>query len=191
MARCSELSEFLPRAIIINGDGTDQRLLLEEGIEYAEGFAALTGMDEENILLSLFAKQVSKAKVITKVNRINFKGVLGQLNLDSITYPRLLTADYITKYARSMNASLDSNVENLYKLENGTVEALEFSIKEESDVTGIPLSQLNLRKNILVCSIIRNNQVIIPGGQHMLLPGDSVVIVTTMSRLHDIKDILQ
>jgi trk system potassium uptake protein TrkA len=189
--RCAELSEFLPRAIIINGDGTDQRLLLEEGIEYAEGFAALTGMDEENILLSLFAKQVSKAKVITKVNRINFKGVLGQLNLDSITYPRLLTADYITKYARSMNASLDSNVENLYKLENGAVEALEFSIREESDVTGIPLAELKLRNNILVCAIIRNNQVIIPGGQHMILPGDSVVIVTTMMRLHDIKDILQ
>jgi trk system potassium uptake protein TrkA len=191
MDRCTELSELLPRAIIINGDGTDQRLLLEEGIEYAEGFAAITGMDEENILLSLFAKQVSKSKIITKVNRINFKGVLGQLNMDSITYPRLLTADYITRYARSMNASLDSNVENLYKLENGSVEALEFLIKEESEVTGIPLSQLKLRKNILVCSIMRNSQVIIPSGTDKLLPGDSVVIVTTISRLHDIKDILQ
>ena len=127
--RCENLSELLPRATIICGDGTDEKLLIQEGLKSVDGFAALTGMDEENILLSLFAKKESHAKVVTKINRINFISVLGDIRLDSITYPRLLTADVIVKYARSMNESLNSNVENLYKLEGGRAEALEFFIK--------------------------------------------------------------
>lgn len=190
-SRCQHLSELLPKATIICGDGTDQRVLLQEGLEQVDGFAALTGLDEENILLSLFAKKMSHAKVVTKINRINFNSVLGELHLDSITYPRLLTADSIIKYARSMNESLNSNVENLYKLEDGRMEALEFFIKEESCVTGIPLEKLHIRKNILVCCINRGGNVIIPGGQDELRVGDSVVIVLTHSRLNDIKDILE
>ncbi|MDR2045111.1 MAG: Trk system potassium transporter TrkA [Clostridium sp.] len=190
-ARCEELSELLPKAIVIHGDGTDQRLLLQEGLEQVEGFAALTGMDEENILLSLFAKQVSHAKAVTKVNRINYQGVFAELNLDSITYPRLLAADTIIKYARSMNVSLDSNVENLYKLDGSKAEALEIYIREESEATGTPLAALRIKKNVLVCCISRGNQVILPGGQDVLQPGDSVVIVLTDLRLSDIKDILE
>ncbi len=190
--RCDLLSEMLPKATIICGDGTDQDLLMEEGLDKVDGFAALTGLDEENILLSLHAKKVSHAKVVTKVNRITFSGVMNDLNLDSITYPRLLTADNIIKYARSVNnASMDSNVENLYKLEDGKVEALEFSIKENSAVTGTPLMNLKIKKNILVCCITRNHQVIIPGGQDEIRVGDSVVVVLTNARLHNIKDILE
>ena len=191
MTRCQELSELLPRATIICGDVTDRRLLMQEGIATVDGFAALTGMDEENILLSLFAKQVSHAKVVTKVNRINFIGVLSEIKLDSITYPSLLTADMIIKYARSMNESMNSNVENLYKLEDGKAEALEFYIKEPSEVTDIPLQDLKIRKNILICGINREGQIIIPGGQDVLQVGDTVVVVLTHARLHDIKDILE
>ncbi len=189
--RCEHLSELLPKATIICGDGTEQRLLLQEGIASVDGFAALTGLDEENILLSLFAKRTSHAKIVTKINRINFSGVLNDLNLDSITYPRLLTADVIIKYARSMNESLNSNVENLYKLEDGRAEALEFSIMEPSEVTDTPLEKLRIRKNILICCINRGGQVIIPGGQDTLQVGDSVVVVLTHSRLNDIRDILE
>ena len=156
-----------------------------------DGFAALTGMDEENILLSLFAKKTSSAKIVTKINRINFNSVLNDLKLDSITYPRLLTADTIIKYARSMNESLNSNVENLYKLEEGRAEALEFYIKETSLVTDTPLEKLSLRKNLLICCINRGGKFIIPGGQDELRVGDSVVVVLTHSRLNDIKDILE
>ena len=189
--RCGQLSELLPKATIICGDGTDQHLLIQEGLPQADGFAALTGMDEENILLSLYAKSISRAKVVTKVNRINFSSVLSDLSLDSITYPRLLTADHIIKYARSMNESLNSEVENLYKLEEGKAEAVEFYIKEDSRVTGVPLEKLHIKKNILVCCINRGGKVIIPGGQDELKVGDSVVLVLTNSRLHDIKDILE
>lgn len=190
-ARCEELSELLPKATIICGDGTDERLLLQEGIASVEGFAALTGMDEENILLSLHAKKVSHAKTVTKINRITFNSVLTDMKLDTISYPRLTTADMIIKYARSMNASLNSNVENLYKLEDGRAEALEFSIKEPSAVTGIPLGKMHIRKNILICCINRGGQIIIPNGQDELHVGDSVIVVLTHSRLNDIKEILE
>lgn len=190
-ARCDQLNELLPRATVICGDGTDQKLLLQEGLSSMDGFAALTGMDEENILLSLFAKKTSSAKIVTKINRINFNSVLNDLKLDSITYPRLLTADTIIKYARSMNESLNSNVENLYKLEEGRAEALEFYIKETSLVTDTPLEKLSLRKNLLICCINRGGKFIIPGGQDELRVGDSVVVVLTNSRLNDIKDILE
>ncbi len=190
-ARCEHLSELLPKATIICGDGTDQKLLQQEGIDNVDGFAALTGLDEENILLSLYAKEASRAKVVTKVNRISFNTVLSKLNLDSITFPRLLTADTILGYVRSMNASINSNVENLYKLEEGRAEALEFNINEASAVTGIPLSKLKIKKNILICCINRRNQVIIPGGQDEIQVGDSVILVLTNTGLHDINDILE
>lgn len=189
--RCEQLSELLPQATIINGNGINQSLLMQEGLAQTQGFAALTGLDEENILLSLYAKKSSNAKVVTKVNRITFNSVLEDLKLDSITYPRLLTADSIIKYARSMNASLNSNVENLYKLHDGRAEALEFYIKENTPgITNIPLVDMPIKKNILICSIFRHGKVIIPGGQDFLQAGDSVVVVLTNERLHDIKDIL-
>lgn len=189
--RCEVLSELLPKATIICGNGIDQNLLIEEGLNHVHGFAALTGLDEENILLSLHAKKISKAKVVTKINRISFNSVLGDLELDSITYPRLLTADSIIKYARSMNESLNSNVENLYKLQDGKVEALEFYIKEENPkLTNIPLLKLPIKKNILICCISRQNKIIIPGGQDVIMPGDSVVVVLTGESIHDITDIL-
>jgi len=191
MVRCEQLSELLPEATIIHGNGIDQNLLMQEGLTQTEGFAALTGLDEENILLSLYAKKTSHAKVITKVNRITFNSVLDDLQLDSITYPRLLTADSIIKYARSMNASLNINVENLYKLHDGKAEALEFYIMEEnSQITNIPLMDMRIKKNILICCILRQGKVIIPGGQDVLQAGDSVIVVLTNERLRDIKDIL-
>ena len=190
-SRCEQLSELLPKATIICGDGTDERLLLQEGLTSVEGFAALTGMDEENILLSLYAQKTANPKTVTKINRISFSSVLNSMKLDTISNPNLTTADMIIKYARSMDASLNSNVENLYKLEDGHAEALEFSIKEPSDITGVPLEKLKIRKNILICCINRGGKIIIHGGQDELLVGDSVIVVLTHSRLHDIKDILE
>ena len=190
-ARCEQLHELLPKATIICGDGTDEKLLLQEGLESVDGFAALTGLDEENILLSLVAKKYSHAKIVTKINRVNFNSVLGDIKMDTSIFPRLLTADVLIKYARSMNESLNSNVENLYKLEEGRVEALEFYIKEPSAVTGVPLLKMRLKMDLLLCSITRGSQVIIPGGQDELKVGDSVVVVTTHAKLNDIKDILE
>ncbi len=190
---CSELSEKLPDATIINGDGTDDKLLLQEGLESADGFAALTGLDEENILLSLLAKRLSKTKSVSKINRINFNSLLGDIQVDTTVFPRLLTADLIVKYVRSMNNSLGSNVENLYRLEDGKAEALEFYIKEPSGVTDIPLIQLSskLKKDINICSITRGSQIIFPTGQDAIRVGDYVVVVMKHQGMTDIKDILK
>ncbi len=189
--KCEELSELLPQATILHGNAADQRLLEEEGLNRYEGFAALTGLDEENIMISLYAKSNSCAKVITKINRINFASVINSLQLDTIVNPQLLTADFILKYIRSLNNSPNSEVENYYMLEDGKAEALEFRIKEESAVTGKPLQELKIQKNTLICNIFRNGKIIVPSGHDTIEVGDSVVVVIAGRHISDIKEILK
>lgn len=188
--RCEELSILLPKAIIINGDGTDQELLREEGIEYVESFVPLTGLDEENILLTLHARQVSNAKVITKINRITFKDVISRLDLGSVVYPRYITSEAIIAYVRAKKNSMNSNIETLYHMFDHRVEAIEFRVSEVSAVTNIPLMELNLKKNLLISFINRNGDIIIPSGQDCIQVGDTVMIVTTHTGFNDILDIL-
>lgn len=189
--RCEELSVLLPQAIIINGDGTDEELLNEEGLAYAESFVPLTGIDEENIMLTLHAKQVSKAKVITKINRITFKDVINSLDLGSVVYPRFITSEAIIAYVRAKNNSMSSNIETLYHMFDSRAEAIEFRVEEQSDVTDIPLMELPLKKNLLICFINRNGKVFIPSGQDCIKAGDTVMIVTTHNGFNNIRDILK
>lgn len=189
--RCEELSILLPKAIIINGDGTDEELLKEEGIEHVESFVPLTGIDEENVMLTLYAKQVSHAKVITKINRITFKNVINTLNLGSVIYPKYITSEAIIAYVRAKKDSMDSNIETLYHLFDQRVEALEFRVSVKSAVTGIPLKDLNLKKNLLISFINRNGDIIIPSGNDSIEIGDTVMIVTTHTGFNDILDILK
>lgn len=189
--RCEYLSEVLPGVDIINGDGSDKDLLMEEGLAYADSFIALTNMDEENIFLALFAKKHSNAKLVTKVNRISFNDVIDSFDIDSIIYPKYLTADYILQYVRACQNSIGSNVETLYKILDGRAEALEFSIKEASAVTDVPLMDLNLKDNLLICCINRKGTILTPRGQNMIKVGDTVIIVTTNRGLRDIRDILK
>lgn len=190
-ARCEELSVLLPQAIIINGDGTDEELLNEEGLAYAESFVPLTGIDEENIMLTLHAKQVSKAKVITKINRITFKDVITSLDLGSVVYPRFITSEAIIAYVRAKNNSVNSNIETLYHMFDSRAEAIEFRVEEESNVTDIPLMNLSLKKNLLICFINRNGKIFIPSGQDCIKAGDTVMIVTTHNGFTNIRDILK
>ena len=191
-AACERLCEILPKAMIINGDGTDRDLLAEEGLAKAEGFAALTNMDEENVMLALYAKSMSKAKKITKVNRNTYDTIIGSLNIGSLIYPKHITSETILQYVRAMQNSIGSNVETLYRLVDGNAEALEFVIKEKSEVTDIPLLELHLKPHILVCAINRKGKIIIPKGQDCIQEGDSVVIITTdCGAYKDIRDIVK
>ena len=191
-SRADFLSEELPEATIILGDATDQSVLEEENYQNADGFACLTGLDEENILMALHVNATSKAKTVTKVNRITFQNVIDKLDLGSIIYPRILTADYIVKYVRSTSAAQhDNKVETLYKLANGKAEALEFRITAESKITNIPLQKLKIRQNTLIGSIYRKGTVIFPGGNDMIKVGDTVMVVLSGYRLSDIEDILE
>ena len=190
--RCRQLSELLPKAMIIHGDGTDEQLLLEEGIRQTEAFASLTGFDEENIMLSLYASSQSKAKLITKVNKIAFENVINSLNLGSLIQPKMLTAEIILQYVRAMQNSMgSSNIETLYKIAADKAEALEFRVKEGSPILGIPLEKLKLIDNLLVACINRGGTIITPRGKDTVEAGDTVIVVTTHTGLNDLTDILR
>lgn len=190
--RCRQLSELLPKAMIIHGDGTDEQLLLEEGIRQTEAFASLTGFDEKNIMLSLYASSQSKAKLITKVNKIAFENVINSLNLGSLIQPKMLTAEIILQYVRAMQNSMgSSNIETLYKIAADKAEALEFRVKEGSPILGIPLEKLKLIDNLLVACINRGGTIITPRGKDTVEAGDTVIVVTTHTGLNDLTDILR
>ncbi len=188
--KCDALCENLPKASIINGDGTDERLLMEEGIEKAESFVSLTNIDEENILLSLFAKSKSNAKIVTKINKIAYDEVIDRLDLGTTICPKNIAAAYILRFVRAMHNSIGSNIETMHIILDGKAEALEFNIKENSPVANMSLEELKLKSNILIACISRNGKVIIPRGKDILMPGDTVVIVTLRSGFNDISDIL-
>ncbi|MBE5953082.1 MAG: Trk system potassium transporter TrkA [Lachnospiraceae bacterium] len=188
---CETLCTLLPNALVINGDGADESLLLEEGIKEAGSFIPLTGLDEENILLTLFAKKNSKAKVITKINRSTFNDVIDGLDIGSVIYPRYMSTETIIRYVRGMQNSIGSNIETLYHIFENRAEAIEFEITEESQITGKPLMELTLKEDLLVACINRRGRIIIPRGGDTIQPGDTVVIVTTHTGFKDVSDILK
>ncbi len=188
---CEELTEMLPKAMIICGDATDKELLMEEGLMETEAFVATTNFDEENIMLALFAKSCSKAKRITKVHRISYDEIINNLDVGSIVYPKYITAESIIKYVRAMKNSIGSNIETLYRLNDNRVEAVEFLIKEDAPVVGIPLQDLKLKPNMLIGCITHRGKVTIPKGQSVIEVGDTVIIITTTAGLHDIRDVVR
>ncbi len=188
-----KLSYDLPHVNVVHGDGTNRSLLLEEGLKTADAFLCLTGIDEENIVLSLFAKSVNpKIKTITKVNHTIFREVIKTLDIDSVVYPKFTTAAIILKHVRSKASRHGENeVQKITRIINNKVEAVEFTVTEDSELINKPLYELSLRPNILLGSITRGNEVIIPRGSDVLLPGDSVVVVTTTERLLSLDEILK
>lgn len=189
--RSLEIARLLPQAIVIHGDGTDQALLMEEGIMSADAFVALTGIDEENIILSLFAKENTNAKVVTKINRDNYINIASQIGIDCIVSPKSLVVSNVISYVRSLDNAADSEIESLYHLVGGEVEAIEFKVKENvENVVGIPLKDMKLKGNILISAIIRKREIIIPDGNTEIELGDSVVIVAKEHRFSKLKDIL-
>ncbi len=188
--RCQELSEMLPDASIINADGTSQEDLMEEGIKNSDALVTLTGLDEENIVISLFAEMLKIPKVITKINHYSYSNILQSVGLDSTISPKANTANHILRFVRSLENSL-SQVKTLYRFLNNQVEASEFFIPNKTDYTNVPFRDLSLKPNTLIACLIRNNHVIIPNGNDWIEPNDSVVVVTTLPHLGDFEDVLK
>ena len=189
--RCEELCELLPKATIINGDAADHELLVEEGINEADALIALTGMDEENIIMALFAKLQGVNKIVAKVNEDSRAQMVEGLGIDSIVSAKSATADAIISYVRARNESAsNANVESMYQLLGGKVEALEFIVKCECSFTNVPLRELRTKKNNLIACIGRKRRIIIPNGEDHLEVGDSVVVVT-MDHVDKFSDILE
>lgn len=188
---CEYLCEALPGVTVIHGDAADHDLLLEEGIGNADAVVALTGMDEENIIMSLFAKTQGVSKIIAKVNEDSRAQMVEGLGIDSIISAKSAAADAIVGYVRARNNSYSSaNVETIYRLLNGSLEAMEFIIKKESSLTNVPLKNLPTKPNNLIACIGRNRRIIIPNGDDHLEVGDSVIVVTKDHIINDLKDIL-
>ena len=191
MSHVFPVENVMREDVVTNGDGSEETLLQEERIDSMDSFVALTNMDEENILLSLFAKKHVSKKVITKINRQQLTEVIRNLELDSVVYPKLLTAQKILQYVRAAKNSIGSNVKTLYRLFDDKVEALEFNIYEKSKITEIPLQDLHIKKGLLICAITRNGRILIPDGQTQILPGDTMIVVTTQLGLQDAQDIVR
>lgn len=189
--RCQELSTLLPGATIIHGDGTDQTVLEEEGLQYTDAIVCLTGSDEENIILSMYAEQQRIKKIITKINKPSLVNLMQSVSLASIVAPKEITASKIISYIRSVNNKRGSNVVTLHKLVNNKVEAIEFLVKNNKKIVDVPLKDLKIKKNILIAAIIRKNEVIIPSGNDFISIDDKVIVVTTNHFLKDLNEILE
>ena len=189
---CAKLCEMLPGAEIICGDGTTEELLLEEGIEHTDAFIALTNIDEENIILAMYAAAKTKGKVIAKINRISFLEIIGSSGVETVISPKYITANQIIRYVRALCNSINSSkVETLHRIVNNQVEALEFKVGERSRVVGKSLAELETKPNLLIACIVRRGKTIIPRGSDHIEKGDSVVVVSASRSVRDLDDILR
>lgn len=188
--KCDELSGKLAKAVIINGDGGQQEILREEGLDTADAFVALTGMDEENILISIFASAHKVPKVIAKINREELAGMAANLGLDCVISPKKIVSDVLVQYARALENSMGSNVETLYKIMDDQAEVLEFKVSSDFKGLDKKLKNLKLKKNILIGGIIRERKAVIPTGDDDIRQGDRVIVVSSGTRLNDLSDIL-
>ena len=188
---CQRFCDNIPKAEIIFGDGAQQELLLEEGIKDTSAFVSLTGMDEENILISVLAKNFNVPKVITKVNRDEFLELSENLDLDTVISPRKMVSDVLVRYARALRNSLGSNIETLYRLMDDHVEAIEFKVSSDFTKINVPLKDMNLKENILIAGIIRDKKPIIPTGNDVILAGDKIIIIAADRKIQELSDILK
>lgn len=184
------LAADFPKVKVITGDGTDQAVLEEQHIEHYDCFVALTGIDEENLVTSLFAAQKNVPKMVTKVNRRPLLNIFGDLGLQTVVTPARLVSNTIIRFVRAMNKTVGSKVEAMYRIGDSGAEALQFEVLKNSLATGIPLKDLKLKKNILITYIIRGNKLIFPTGNDKIQPGDHLIAVTTEGNFDEIDDLL-
>lgn len=189
--RCTYLSEALPKAMIVHGDGTDQQMLSEEGLlDGCDALVALTNMDEENIVISMNARMQGIGKVIARINHTQLSALISKIELKDVITPHVIAAGHVLRYVRAMQSSHDSNVEALSKIMDGKAEALEFLVSEGFAGAGIPLRDLRIRRGYLIACILRDRQTIFPKGDDVIRPGDSVIVVTTKVGLNKLSDIM-
>ncbi|MBQ9131584.1 MAG: Trk system potassium transporter TrkA [Clostridia bacterium] len=190
-ATAEELADELPRVTVVYGNGTRHDLLLEEGIEAMDAFVALTDVDEENMIVSMFANKMKVKKTITQIKSDDLYGMLGELGINNNVSPKNIVANRIIRYIRALANKRGSNVLTLYRLVNDQVEALEFYAKKQDRFYDKPLKALKIKENCLVACIIRENEVIIPNGNDCIKRGDNVIVVTTHKNFDDLTDILE
>lgn len=185
------LSEALPHADIIEGDGTDQDLLEQENIAGMDAFIALSDRDEENLMTGLYARTHGVPKVIVKTNRYAYRDVIANLGLENQVSPRIITCNALLRYVRARVNARGTTVEKLYRLVDGKAEALEFIAKKGDPYIGVPLKKLTIRKGALVAIILHKGKVIVPFGDDVIEAGDHVVIISTASGISDLNEVIR
>lgn len=186
---CERINYHLPKADVICGDGTNHQVLLEEGLLSCDAVVSLTGVDEENIIVSLFARAKGVEKVITKVNNATLSPIVDSIGLDSVISPKEITADIITSYVRAKQNAEGSGVLTLYRLAGGKLEAIEFQVGGEGKYLGVKLKELKFKDNILLAGIVKRNKIVIPNGDSTIEVGDRVMVVTTNPYFEDLSQI--
>ncbi len=187
--RCKELSEKIPKALIIHGDASDQNVLFEEGIENMDAFVALTSIDEENIVYSMFAAMHKVPKIITKINHINLDGIVEKTHIDAVITPHKIASNQIVKYVRAMIDSDKSSCEAIYSVDDA-FEMLEFNIKDDFRELNKKIRDINFKEGLLIIAMMRGKSIIFPTGNDIIKEGDTVVVIDTKDELRDINDIL-
>lgn len=188
--KCIELSQTLPNALIINGDGSDEALLQSENLSDMDAFVSVTGRDEENLMSALLAKHSGVTKVVAKINRINYSGVIKHMGIDSVVSPKMITSNRIVRYVRGLKNALGNPLETLYKIIDGRVEAAEFIARSATKFLNIPLKNLKLVKGVLVAAIVRKNEIIIPHGKDVIKLGDNVILIAKERQFSDLNEII-
>ena len=191
MEKCRALSEDLPKSIVVCGDGTSQEVLHTEGLHEMDALISLTNIDEENIVLSMYADHMGVPKSVTKISRTEYETIFQSRGLGSVVTPKLLTANAIIAYVRAMKQAAASSVLSLYRLCDGQAEALEFRVQSDFKMTGVPLKEMRLKPGILISGILRGRKALIPAGDDEIQVGDRVVVMATGHRINDLSDILQ
>ena len=185
-------NQALPDLLVINASGTSREVLDEEGLDEADAFIALTGIDEVNVLMGMYAEREGVPKVVTKISRNDMIDLIDADRAGSIVCPRDIVANRVISYVRAAESAGGSNVETVYRISENSAEVLEFKVREKHEnLTGIPLKDLKLKEGILICGILRNRTVIIPRGNDTIEQGDNVIIATTLKQLTDLSMILR
>ena len=188
--RCRELTELLPHALIICGDGSDETLLKSENFSEMGAFVAVTGRDEDNIIAALLAKQFGIGKVIAKINRMNHSDIIKSMGIDNVVSPKLITTNYILRFVRGLQNAMGNHVNALYRIVEDKAEAIELTAGNSSKYIDIPLKNLNVKKGILIAAIVRKNEIIIPNGNDVIKPGDNVILITKDYKITDLENII-
>ena len=189
-ARAEEMSKALPSATVILGDGSDLEILDEENIKGADAFVTLTGMDEENVIMSLYAQSRGVSKVVPKIDRPSVLEMVKKLGLDTTFSPRIVIANHIIRFVRAHQAEAGTGINTLYKFHD-KVEALEFSVGENFEGVGVCLKDLHIKRNVLIGGIVRGEEFIVPKGDSMILTGDKVIVVTASRQVNSLSEILR
>ena len=189
-ARCQELSELLPDTLIIHGDGTEDELLKSENISEMDGFISITGRDEDNLISALLAKQYGVDTVVTKVTRMNYYPIMKTLQLDHVVSPKLITANIILRYIRSLKNARGSRIEALHRIIGGQAEIVEFIANDSSNYLDKPLKTIDFARGSLIAAIVRNNTIIIPHGEDVIKKDDRVIVATKNRNIFDLKQLV-